>query len=205
MKRSLQHNAAVSVGEKPRPGRPRSAECHDAILTAALELVEEVGFAALTIEGIAARAGCGKTTIYRRWPNKASVVMDAFLASTAPEISFRDTGSTRENFRRQLRAVVKVLAGPPGRIIATVIGGGQLDPELGEAYRTRWQAGRRVESRQTLQQGISRGELRKDTNVDLVLDALYGPLYYRLLVKHAPLTPSYADALVDLVFPGLEV
>lgn len=188
--------------EKRPPGRPRSTECHAAILQAALELLEEVGFANLTIEGIAARVGCGKTTIYRRWPNKASVVMDAFLASTAPETGFRDTGSVREDFRRQLRSVVRVLAGPRGRLIATLVAGGQVDPELGEAYRSRWQSIRREEARRVLQRGITRGELAAETDPDLILDALYGPLYYRLLIKHAPLTQGYADALVDLVMRG---
>src|SRR5258707_14834806 len=137
--KSLEH-------DKRLPGRPRSPECHDAILQSALTLLEEVGFAELTIEGIAARAGCGKTSIYRRWPNKASLVMDAFLVSTAPEIEFRGTGSVREDFCRQLRSVVRVLTSQRGRLIATLIGGAQGDPELKEAYRTRWQSKRRAES-----------------------------------------------------------
>jgi AcrR family transcriptional regulator len=169
-----------------------------------LALLEEVGFAELTIEGIAARAGCGKTSIYRRWPNKANLVMDAFLMSTAPEIEFRDTGSVREDFRRQLRSVIRVLTSQRGRLIATLIGGAQMDPELKEAYRQRWQSLRRAESRRMLQLGMSRGEVRKDIDCELVLDALYGPLYYRLLISHAPLTPGYAEELVDVVLSGIE-
>ncbi len=190
--------------DKRPPGRPRSLECHDAILQSALTLLEEVGFADLTIEGIAARAGCGKTSIYRRWPNKASLVMDAFLVSTAPEIEFHGTGSVREDFCRQLRAVVRVLTSQRGRLIATLIGGAQGDPELQEAYRTRWQSKRRAESRRMLQLAINRGEVRKDIDCELVLDALYGPLYYRLLVNHAPLTASYAEELVDVVLSGIQ-
>lgn len=130
--------------------------------------------------------------------------MDAFLASTAPEIEFRDTGSVRADFRRQLRSVVRVLTGPQGHLIAALIAAGQVDPEVSEAYRTRWQSIRRIEARQMLQNGVKRGELRKGADLELVLDALYGPLYYRLLIKHAPLTQPYADALVDLVFAGIE-
>jgi len=203
--RTLQHYSSEEQRPSKRPpGRPRSNESHDAILNAALALLEEVGFADLSIEGIAARAGVGKTTIYRRWPNKASLIMDAFLSAVQPHVTFRNTGSMRESFRRQLRSVVRVLAGPHGRMITALIAAGQIDPEVNEAYRTRWQSIRRVEARQMLQAGIKRGELRKDTDVELVLDALYGPLYYRLLIKHAPLTPGFADALVDFVFAGLE-
>jgi AcrR family transcriptional regulator len=197
------HDTEPELDKRP-PGTPRSPECHEAILHAALTLLEEVGFAALTMEGIAARAECGKTTIYRRWPNKASVVMDAFLASTTPEVEFRDTGSVREDFRRQLRSVVRVLTGPRGRLISALIASGQMDAELGEAYLARWQTIQRTEARQALERGIARGELSKEADLELMLDALYGPLYYRLLIKHAPLTQSYADALVELVFAGLE-
>jgi AcrR family transcriptional regulator len=202
---TLQHEDSEELRTGKRaPGRPRSTESHNAILNAALALLEKVGFVDLTIEGIAAQAGVGKTSIYRRWPNKANLVMDAFLTAVQREVAFRNTGSVRESFRRQLRSAVRVLTGPQGHLIATLIAAGQVDPEVSEAYRTRWQSIRRIEARQMLQNGVKRGELRKDADLELVLNTLYGPLYYRLLIKHAPLTQRYADALVDLVFAGIE-
>ncbi len=156
----------------------------------------------MSVEGIAARAGVGKATIYRRWPNKASVVMDAFLAATAKEIAFPDTGSAREDIRRQMRSVVKVLNGPRGRTIATLIGVVQSDHELAEAFRTRFVAVRRGEAKAVVQRGIANGEFKLDMDLESVLDCLYGPLYFRLLIGHEKASAKYADQLVDLVLRG---
>ena len=186
-----------SVGRAP--GRPRCAITHQAILDCANDLLEEIGFANMSIEGIAARARVGKATIYRRWPNKAGVVMDAFLAATAKEIAFPNTGSAREDIRRQLRSVVKVLNGPRGRTIATLIGVVQSDNELAEAFRTRFVAVRRGEAKAVLQQGIENGEFNPSMDLEAVLDCLYGPIYFRLLIGHEKPSPKYSDQLVDLV------
>ena len=181
------------------PGRPRCAITHQAILDCANDLLAEIGFANMSIEGIAARAGVGKATIYRRWPNKASVVMDAFLAATAKEVAFPDTGSAREDIRRQMRAVVRVLNGLRGRTIATLIGVVQSDDELAEAFRTRFLAVRRSEGKAVLQRGIAHGEFKPNMDLESVLDCLYGPLYFRLLIGHEKPSAKYSDQLVDLV------
>lgn len=181
------------------PGRPRCPVTHQAILDCANDLLDEIGFANMSIEGIAARAGVGKATIYRRWPNKASVVMDAFLAATSKEIAFPHTGSAREDIRRQMRSVVKVLNGPRGRTIATLIGVVQSDNELAEAFRTRFVAVRRGEAKAVVQRGIANGEFKPDMDLESILDCLYGPLYFRLLIGHEKASAKYADQLVDLV------
>src|SRR2546423_1774093 len=93
-------------------GRPRSKQARRAVLTAATDIVRERGYAALTIEGIAARAGVAKTTIYRSWPNRAAVIMEAVVAETAVPLAFPDTGSAREDLRRQLGAVVALFTDP---------------------------------------------------------------------------------------------
>ena len=182
------------------PGRPRCPVTHQSILDAANNLLEQIGFAAMSIEGIAAKAGVGKATIYRRWPNNASVVMDAFLAATAREIPFPNTSSPREDIRRQMRSVVKMLNSPRGRIIVTLIGAGQSDAELADAFRTRFVAIRRAEAKQVLQRAIDSGELSRTTDLEFALDSLYGPLYYRRLLGHEKITAKYADELADLVF-----
>lgn len=184
------------------PGRPRCPATHQAILDAANNLLDEIGFTNMSLEGIAARAGVGKATIYRRWSNKASVVMDAFLAATAKEIAFPNTRSAREDIRRQMRSVVKVLNGPRGRTIATLIGVVQSDNELAEAFRTRFVAVRRGEAKAVVQRGIANGEFKPDMDLESVLDCLYGPLYFRLLIGHEKASAKYADQLVDLVLRG---
>lgn len=185
------------------PGRKRCPVAHQSILQAASELLNEIGFSSLTIEGIASRAGVGKTTIYRRWPNKASLVMDAFLAETAPQFPYSDTGSTIEDFREQMKLVVKVLNSPNGNTVATLIGGSQTDSELAEAFRTHFLAIRRAESKAVLKKGIERGEIPSNIDADVLLDTLYAPLYFRLLIKYAPLTEHFVDQIVDLVLVNL--
>ena len=186
------------------PGRRRCPVAHQNILCAARTLLAEIGFADLTIEGIAERAGVGKTTIYRHWPNKASLVLDAFIEAATKQFPFPDTGSVREDLRLQMRRMIKLMNGPEGRTIATLIGGAQADAELAEAFRSRWLTARREEARQIIQRGKERNEIRADIDPEVLLDALYGPLYFRLLIGHAPLTPGYADKLVSLVMSGLD-
>ncbi len=192
----------LEVAPSRAPGRPRCPTTHQAILDAANNLLDEIGFTNMSLEGIAARAGVGKATIYRRWSNKASVVMDAFLAATAKEIAFPNTRSAREDIRRQMRSVVKVLNGPRGRTIATLIGVVQSDNELAEAFRTRFVAVRRGEAKAVVQRGIANGEFKPDMDLESVLDCLYGPLYFRLLIGHEKASAKYADQLVDLVLRG---
>jgi AcrR family transcriptional regulator len=184
-------------------GRPRSDEAHQNILHAAYELLMEVGYAQLTIEGVAARALVGKPTIYRRWSSKARLVMDAFLAVVNPELSFPATGSVKEDISQQMHKLVKIMNTPRGQVIATLIGGGQADPEVIEAFRLNWLSPRRLDCSEVIKKGIERGELRPDLNIEAVIDALYSPLFYRLLLKHAPLTEDFVDELVNIIMPGL--
>jgi AcrR family transcriptional regulator len=187
----------------PTPGRPRNAAARAGILRAALDLLQTKGFSALSVDAIAARAGVGKATIYRWWPNKAAVVMDAFLADTAPDMPFPDTGSTREDLRRQMRSVIRLFNTPAVRgPFVALIGASQHDPALAAALRERFVANRRDAAKAVLARGIERGELRPDLDLDVAIDALYGALYYRLLVSGQRLTPRYADTLLDQLFPA---
>lgn len=185
-------------------GRPRCPLTHQNILQATRELVEADGFDGLTIEGVAARAGVGKTTIYRRWPNKASLVLDAFLEEVAPPVAFTNTGDTREDLRRYLRKFVKELQGPLGCKISLLLANGQFDEEMAQAFRTRWIEPRCAEAQQVIQRAIARGEIRREVDAAVLVDALFGPVYFRLLGEHAPLTPGFADELVNLVMSGLD-
>lgn len=188
---------------KSRRGRPRSPETCEKILKAAYEMLNEVGFMDLTIEGVAARAEVGKPTIYRRWQTKAALAMDAFLVNVNPEIAFPDTGSVIEDFREQMYKIVKLMNSPRGEVLASVIGCGQSNEELIAAFRDNWLTPRRNEAKKIFQQGVARGELREDIDAEVVIDALYSPLFYRLLLKHQPLTQKFVNELVELVMQGV--
>jgi AcrR family transcriptional regulator len=187
------------------PGRPRSERAHRAILRAANELLESDGFAAVTVEAIAERAGVSKATIYRWWPNRAAVVMDGFLSIVSSEVPFPHTGHAREDIRIHMRRLAEAFGGKMGRTVAALIAEGQADPELAEALRSRWLSIRRTEAREILELGIERGELRDDIDPEVAVDVLYGPIYYRMLVGHAPLDGDFADVLADHAFAGLAV
>ena len=194
----------AKVIAKSGRGRPRSPETREKILKAAYEILLEVGFMDLTIEGVAARAKVGKPTIYRRWKTKSALAMDAFLEVVNPEITFPDTGSVKEDFREQMLKLVRLMKSSRGEVLASVIGCGQADKELIAAFRENWLIPRRKDAKQIFQRGVERGELKEGIDAEVAIDALYSPLFYRLLLKHQPLTNKFVDELVDVVIRGLE-
>lgn len=193
---------AKTVAKSGR-GRPRDPETRAKILKAAYEMLNEVGFMDLTIEGVATRAGVGKPTIYRRWKSKAALAMDAFLEAVNPELAFPDTGSVKEDFREQMQKLVKLMNSPRGEVLANVIGCGQADEELIEVYLENWLIPRREDAKRIFHRGVERGELREDVDAEVAIDALYSPLFYRLLLKHQPLTVEFVNNLLDVVMKGL--
>jgi AcrR family transcriptional regulator len=201
--RQKQAGAAKQVRrEKRPPGRPRSEAARLAILDSALRLLGKNGFSNFTIEEVAAQAGVGKATVYRWWPHKAALIADAFASGTTQRLHFPDTGSLRTDMSQQMRQLIKVFRSPRGRIVAAMLGGGQSDGDLIEAFRERFLWPRRHEAYATLRRGVARGELRKDVDMDLLLDSLYGPIYMRFLIRHAKLTPDFVDSLCRLVLTG---
>jgi AcrR family transcriptional regulator len=162
-------------------------------------MLQESGFADLSIEAIAADANVGKATIYRWWPTKATLVAEAFSNSADQELRFPDTGSVRSDMNQQMLQVARVFRSRRGRIVAALLGGGQSDPELLEAFRERFMLPRRNEAYETLRRGIHRGEIAENTDLDLILDALYGPMYMRFLIRHDSLTDEFVTRICDLV------
>lgn len=198
-------NGNGASGEKRLPGRPRSEESRQSILRSTLKLLkEDGGFAELSIEAIAADANVGKTTVYRWWPTKAALVADAFAVSANDELLFPDTGSVQDDMTLQMRRLIRVFRSERGKVVAALLAGGQSDPELIEAFRGRFLWPRRKQAYQTLQRGIDRGELPADTDLDLVLDTLYGPIYMRFLIRHQKLDETFADGICGLVLGGLK-
>jgi AcrR family transcriptional regulator len=198
----------TSEAQKKAAGRPRDAGATQSILKAALELGVELGFDGLTVEGVAARAGVGKSTIYRRWPDVWSVVADAVFADAARITPVLQRATARESFRVSMRLVARSFRGHFGEILRPLIGRAQVDKTLRKALVEHWLSARREISRKIVRRGIASGELRAGLDPDIVLDALYGPLYHRLLLPYdgdaVHLSDAYIDALIDTVFGGLE-
>jgi AcrR family transcriptional regulator len=189
---------SVDDGSK-RPGRPPSADAHRAIIDATLDLLAEERYGSLTMEGVAARAGVAKSTIYRRWPSKMALAVAAWEA-VAAEVKVPDTGTIRGDLVRLLEDIIRVITRTVARrIIPGLVAEAEEDPELEEAFRAFW-ASRRAIMIRMLERGVSRGELPADTDFELTADLLYGPIYYRFLISGAPLPRTTAGRIVDAVF-----
>ncbi|SDC11931.1 transcriptional regulator, TetR family [Paenibacillus sp. UNCCL117] len=184
-------------------GRPRNVETQKSILSASYELLLENGFGAVTVEKIAERAGVSKATIYKWWPNKAAVVMDGFLSAASARLSLPDTGSVFNDILVHATDLARFLTSREGEIIKELIGEGQFDPGLAEAYRTRYFHPRRVEAKQIVERGVQRGELKKNLDIEVSIDLIYGPIFYKLLVIGDHLDDAYVKHIVENAFGGI--
>jgi AcrR family transcriptional regulator len=188
-----------------RRGRPRSEKARAAILGAAAELLLARGLGAVSMDAVAERAGVSKATIYRWWPTKETLALDALHHEwSAVRPRARETGVLRTDLLALLRPWVRLIGKRPyGRVIAALIAEAQTDPAFAELYRERFVEPRRAQARPILTRAIEHGELPTSTDVELALDLLYGPLYHRLLHGHAPLDDRFLRDLVDTVLAGL--
>ncbi|MFW2491300.1 TetR/AcrR family transcriptional regulator [Clostridium chromiireducens] len=184
-------------------GRPRSEKTKNAVLSAAYDLLLENGFGAVTIEKIAERAEVSKATIYKWWPNKAAVVMDAFFDAAVVRLPAPDTGSVISDMIIQVKNLAKFLLSREGKVINDIIAEGQSDQKLAETYRTVYFKPRRLDSRYILERGILRGELNKDLNIELVMDLIFGPLFYRILITGDVVDNEFIDNMINYVFKGI--
>jgi AcrR family transcriptional regulator len=187
------------------PGRPRSEQSRLAVLRATSELLHEVGLRAMTTEEISSRSGASKATIYKWWPNKYAVAVEAFLTEMMAESPDPDTGSAHEDFRGVIRGLTHVYTGASGRVFAQLVGEGQSDPAVQEELRVHLVTPRRELMRTVWDRGVARGQLRPDIDPEAAVDLLIGPALYRLLLGHAPLDDAEADVLVDAAMRGLAV
>ena len=185
-----------------KPGRPRSDEAHQAILKAALQLVSAQGFRAITVNQIAAEAGVGKMTVYRRWPHKAALVMDALLELVGPQTDFPSSPRALNSLREQLRLQAKFFRSRYGRLIRSLLAEAQFDEELASAFRERWIQPRRRGVVQILQRAIQEGDLRNDIDLEAATDLLYGPIYYRLLLGTGAIDGRFIDRLYQQFLTG---
>lgn len=189
--------------EKRLAGRPRCTKTRGAIMAAAYETLLERGLAGFSIEGVAARAGCAKTTIYRWWPSKGALAVEAFLAAVEPLLPFPDTGSPIADLKVQLHAFATALNGPPGQVLADLIAEGQNHPETMKAFIAGYLVPRRQFVRARMAKGLETGAIRPDIDLDIALDALFGAIGGRALLWGRPLDPAWVEKLIDTVLRGV--
>ena len=192
------------TGEAPgvarRPGGPRDARNDQAILDATLKILRELGYQALTIEGVAAAAGVGRPTIYRRWPSKPALVVAALVDSARLAVPVRNTGSRRRDLIAVQRHQVDLMNAPANRRVTTgLIADLAADPDLAARYVSEYLAPRRAAVWKVLQRGVDRGELDPDVDFAFVYDLLVGPLFMRAVIWGEPLAPDAAEKTTDVI------
>ena len=184
----------------------RSSRANRAILDATREILAEGGVRALTVEGVAARSGVAKTTIYRRWRGKDELALAVLIDMVEQVVATPDLGDTRDELVAFVNSAVEILGSTlMGRVMQGLVSDLATDPHLAEAFQTRVVTMRVAEVRRLVARGIERGDLRRGTDVELVHELLFGPVYYRLLLSGAPLEPGLAERIVDAVLPAIAI
>lgn len=190
--------------EKPKRGRPRSEAARRAILDAAAGLLEEGGISAVTMEAVAARAKVGKPTIYRSWPNAQALAMATLMEADTAQTNVRETASPLADLERQLLKVVEKFATKRGGQVRLMLAAAEQDSEIAKGFRNQVILKSRVEGHDLLTRAIAAGDVRADVNIEIALDMIYGPLFYRVLIGHLPLDEAFAKGLLSEVLRGLQ-
>jgi AcrR family transcriptional regulator len=185
--------------DKKRRGRPRSAAAasHDTILRAVYDLLHEKSVRDLTIEGVARRAGVGKPTIYKWWPSKAALVMAMLDEHIAEDLPAPGARNAEEAIRSLVRQLIRRFNGFAGKVAAEILAEGQSEPSVLQEYRDRYLSKRRACATEVIERAQASGEFRKDIDPQVLIDMIFGPIYYRRLVRHQKLDERFGDELVD--------
>jgi AcrR family transcriptional regulator len=189
--------------ETKHRGRQRSEESEEAILSATTELLKDKPLREISIEEIARKAGVGKATIYKWWPSKAYIALDAFSKRLKEMLPIGDTGSAENDFREQLCSLFAFFDTPEGQILRHFLAEGQVDPEFASLFRERFIKPRRERIGVIFDRAVERGQIRRGLDRELVLDLIYGPGLYRLLIRREPLGPKKVNEMVSALFQGL--
>ena len=180
--------------------KKKRARSKNEIVGATIELLENVNYSSLTIEAVAARSGVGKTTIYRWWNHKSDLVFDAFIEKTETLFEFDLTKSIHENFVQQLLTLTSVLESGIGRAMLTVIA---EKKEVAAEFLQTYLAPRRAQTKKMLQIGIDKGEIGANLDFDIILDMLYGPIYFQFILFNRVPDQAYIESLVTQVMKGI--
>ncbi len=191
--------------EKPSPrkaGRPRNTAAKDMVLQVAYDIVIKDGVGRLTIERVANEAGVGKPTIYRYWANAHELAMAAFMAQ--PETKFRSPkGSGQQRLVTHIKSVIKTFSSRRGRQITLTMASAEQESELAKAFRNQVILKSRDTGRALLESALDDGTIRSKVDIETLLDMLYGPIFFRLLAGHQPLTTKLAEEIVETIFVGI--
>jgi AcrR family transcriptional regulator len=188
-----------------RPGRPRSeaAESHAAIMDAVYELLQGMSVRDLTMEAVAKRAKVGKPTLYKWWPSKAALVMAMFQERFASKAEAVAAATAEQSLRNKVRALIQESNGLFGKVMAELIAEGQSEPSVLRELHDQHMSRRRAAAIADVERAMASGEFPADTDPALLIDSIIGPIYFRLLLKFAPLSERYGEELVDQVLRGL--
>jgi AcrR family transcriptional regulator len=194
--------ASTSAAARRGRGRPPDLRARDLILQTARAMLAEGGPASITMERLAARAGVGKPTVYRWWPDRHAVTMAALMDGAPTAHTGRRSRSSIQQLRRQLHAIADRFATPTGRHVAQMIAAGDVESELGKAFRNHFVMARRAEGAALLREAFATGELGAKMDVEVPVDLLYGAIFFRLLMGHGPLTTQFVDEALRHVLRG---
>jgi AcrR family transcriptional regulator len=188
-----------------RRGRPpiEAAESHAAILDAVYDLLQERSVRDLTMEAVAKRAGVGKPTLYKWWPTKAALVLAMFRERIALVLPPPSAGTTEEAIRDMARALIGPLNGQLGKVLSELIAEGQSEPAILRELFDQHIRGHQEANFADIERGKTNGELANDADPQLIIDAVFGAIFYRLLFRTSPLTEEFSDKLVSQVFRGV--
>lgn len=193
----------MSVGDSERATSRRSSRAHAAVLDATAQLLVQRGYHRLTVDAISARAGVSKATVYRWWPHKAAVAVEAVLQNLQPEIAYPDTGSLQEDLTQQAAGLASVLRRPGlGATLISLLALAAEDADLAAALRSGWQEPRRQAGREVVLRGAQRGEVPTSVDVEVLLDAVYGSVYLRALFGHAAVERAALAKVVTQAIAG---
>jgi AcrR family transcriptional regulator len=189
--------------ESKSRGRQRSSESEEAILTATLQLLKGKRLRDITIEAIARKAGVGKMTIYKWWPSKAYVALDAVREKMNKMVLIPDTGDTERDLTELLRAAVSFYLSSTGRVFGQFLAESQSDGEFAVLFRQRVLNPRREAIREVLDRAMKRGEIDHTLDREVLLDLIFGPMVFRLMAGHGPLNKTQADAMISTLLRGI--
>ena len=190
--------------QKSEQKRRRNQKSYQAIIDATLQLLEDRGYVKLSIEGIAARAGVGKQTIYRWWPSKAALVIEAYSKAISARYTLPETGTVRGDLEQLLSSIFTNISRPPSSHVLTgLVAEAQTNPDIADQFFNDFIQPRRRLLAEIIERGVDRGEIKTSAEIPVVADMLFGAMWYRLLIGHGPLNREFAEQLVGDILAGI--
>jgi len=186
---------------RARPGRPRDPACDAAILQAALEVFAEEGYAGVSIDGVAARAGVGKATIYRRWASKAELVVEAVRCGASVDDRLPDTGDLRADLTSMMQPLIDRLRGDDAKLLTMFAVERQREPELQEQFNQSVIGKKREHLRHLVALAIERGELPPDTDVELIAEVPPALIWHHALYG-LPMADDFLERILNMLIPA---